>query len=298
MIGVSIVPVRAARLRVLATRSVLVACFAIPTSGCSRSSDRLATPSAATTTVTVATSGTGPGSSDPQLVTAGTAATNDGFSSTPANVSPTTPSTEMPTALTVGSVVTVNELPEVGVPGLDSADVFCSSWSRFAGSFQVVAVTAAFGSGPPEQLASLEVAASPVVTQAYDDLLANWPDELSSEAELVADDFLGPFARRLRTARESLMGAGADPDATEAISDAWLAGLAGRDPTTPEFTVDMTDESWEVIDAAAADFASRLVPFADDPSLISDVSIPLTDAYLAASCPDQGTLSGQEVDAG
>lgn len=195
------------------------------------------------------------------------------------------------------ATITVADLPELGVPGLDSTDAFCAAWSRFAGSFQVVAVTAAFGSGPPEQLASLEVAASPVVTDAYDDLLANWPDELSSEAAVVADDFLGPFARRLQMARSSLDSIGADPATVGEIGEAWVAGLARRDPTTPEFTVDLPDETWAVIDAAAADFSSRLVSFSSDPSLVTDVRTPLTDDYLAVSCPDQGTLSGQEVDA-
>lgn len=192
--------------------------------------------------------------------------------------------------------IPVEEVPEVGVPGLDSTDAFCAAWSRFAGSFQVVAVTAAFGSGIPEQLAALEIAAAPTVTDAYDELISNWPDELSSEADVVADQFLGPFARRLGSARDSLVATGADEATITAISEAWVAGLAQRDPSTPEFVVDLPDEVWEVIDGAAQDFSTRLVPFGSDPSLVSDVDTPLTRAYLAVSCPDQGTLSGQEVD--
>ena len=192
--------------------------------------------------------------------------------------------------------VSVVEVAEVGVPGLDSDDVFCASWSRFAGSFQVVAVTAAFGSGSPEQLSALEVAAAPTVTSAYDQLVANWPDELSSEADLVADEFLGPFARRLETASEALRDTGADDATISAIADAWLAGLAQRDPTTPEFVVDLPDEIWAVIDEAAAGFGAQRVPFASDPSLVTNVQTPLTSEYLAISCPDQGALSGQEVE--
>jgi hypothetical protein len=187
-------------------------------------------------------------------------------------------------------------VPEIGVPGLDSTDAFCSSWSRFGGSFQVVAVAAAFGSGTPEQLAALEVAAAPTVTGAYADLLANWPEELASEFEIVADDFLGPFARRLAAAYDSLAAVGADAATVAAIGDAWLAGLARRDPSTPEFVVDLPDEIWGTIDEAAEVFGARLVPFGSDPSLVTDVSTPLTSEYLGASCPDQGTLSGQEVE--
>ncbi len=192
--------------------------------------------------------------------------------------------------------ISVADLPEVGVPGLDSTDAFCAAWSRFAGSFQVVAVTAAFGSGPPEQLAALEIAASPVVTDAYDSLLANWPDELSSEADVVADQFLGPFARRIQVALDALKSVEADPEFADEIADAWLAGLARRDPSTPEFAVDLAPEAWAIIDTAAVDYGAQLVPFSSDPSLVTNVQTPLTDAYLARSCPDQGTLSGQEVD--
>ncbi len=272
--------------------AVVAVCVGLPLASCSRSSDDLAEPARSAPPTAAATS-------DADAVNATTDLSL---------VDPTPPATAaVPTDATppttgVGSVgtvatVTVVDLPDIGVPGLDSTDAFCASWSRFAGSFQVVAVTAAFGSGLPEQLASLEVAASPVVTDAYDALLANWPDELSSEADLVADDFLGPFARRLQEAENSLDSVGADQATIDAIGEAWVAGLAGRDPSTPEFTVDLPDATWAVIDAAAADFSGRLVPFSSDPSLVTDVDTPLTNDYLAVSCPDQGTLSGQEVDA-
>lgn len=207
----------------------------------------------------------------------------------------TVDSTAAPTLPPPAAPVTVVDLAEVGTPGLDSDDAFCASWSRFAGSFQVVAVTAAFGSGPPEQLAALEVAAAPTVTSAYRDLLDNWPDDLADEKSLVADEFLGPFARRIGDAREALDAVGAGDDAIEAISEAWLAGLAERDPSTPEFAVDLSDEVWATVDEAAVVFAGQRVPFGTDPSLVTNVVTPLTDEYLAVSCPDQGTLSGQEV---
>lgn len=200
-----------------------------------------------------------------------------------------------PTSTIIVTLPPIETVAEVGVPGLDSDDVFCASWSRFAGSFQVVAVTAAFGSGSPEQLASLEIVASPTVTEAYDDLVSNWPDELSSEADLVAEDFLGPFARRLEVARDALEDAGVDDATVTTISDAWLDGLAQRDPTTPEFVVDLSDDVWAVVDAAAEGFAAQRVPFSSDPSLVTNVQTPLTTEYLATTCPDQGTLSGQEV---
>ncbi len=258
---------------------------------CSRSDDDVADPETSTTTIATELSVV-PAAADGTAAD-GTAADATAAESTTTIVPETT---RVPTLPPPEPAVTVSEIDETGTPGLDSDDAFCSSWSRFAGSFQVVAVTAAFGSGPPEELAALEVAAAPTVTVAYDDLLANWPDELADEETLVADEFLGPFARRLREARDALDAVGADDVTIAAIADAWLAGLARRDPSTPEFVVDLSDDEWATIDEAAAVFASRRVPFSTDPSLVTNVLTPRTDEYLAVSCPDQGTLSGQEVD--
>lgn len=265
--------------RVAALAVVLVS--SLIASACTRSGDDLAAPQQSTTTTssstTPAVSDTTP-PAEPETTTSIAAET-----------------TNAPTLPPPRPTVTVVDLAEIGTPGLDSEDAFCSSWSRFAGSFQVVAVTAAFGSGPPEQLAALEVAAAPTVTTAFGDLLANWPEELAVEEELVADEFLGPFARRLDEARAALDAVGADEATIVSISEAWLAGLAQRDPSTPEFVVDLPDDVWATIDEAAVVFAAQRVPFGTDPSLVTNVVTPLTDEYLAVSCPDQGTLSGQEV---
>ncbi len=185
---------------------------------------------------------------------------------------------------------------EVGTPGLDSDDPFCSAWSRWAGSAQVILVANAFSEAGPEALAPLEIIASPVVTDAYDDMLVAWPDELEREREVAADGYFGPITRRLDVARQALLDAGADEGVLAAVSTAWLAALSVRDPSTPEFAVDLPEDVWAVVDAAASDFAARLVPFGSDPSLLSNEETPLTDAYLEVSCPDQGTLGGQEVD--
>ena len=268
--------------------AAITLCAASLAGACSRSGD-LTSPSTSIPTTTVAPaagtatvpSSVAPDTADDMTDTSDTSDTSDDTA---------------PVSLETAPPISIVDVAEVGVPGLDSDDEFCSSWSRFAGSFQVVAVTAAFGSGPPEQLAALEVAAAPTVTSAYRQLVENWPDELAAEADLVADEFLGPFARRLEAARSALGEVGADDAAIAAIESAWLEGLAGRDPTTPEFVVDLSDDLWAVIDDAAAAFARQRVPFSQDPSLVTDVQTPLTSEYLAVSCPDQGTLSGQEVE--
>ncbi|MCB0966328.1 MAG: hypothetical protein KDB37_05795 [Ilumatobacter sp.] len=182
-----------------------------------------------------------------------------------------------------------------GVPGLDADDAFCRAWSRFAGSFQVVAVNAAFGGSDELRLATLEVVAAPTVTSAYAELSATWPDDLASEADAALDEVYGPFARRLAEARIELVAEGADADDLAAIDDAWLLALAGRRPDDPEVVIDLTDDEWVLVDAAAPAYLDTVGPWADDVTLITTTEIPLTSAYLADNCPDQGVLAGQEV---
>ena len=184
---------------------------------------------------------------------------------------------------------------DTGVPGLDADDAFCRSWSRFGGSFQVVAVNAAFGAGGDLRLATLEVVAAPTTTSAYADLSLEWPDELADEADAALDGVYGPFARRLAQARIALVDAGATDADLEAIGEAWVQALATRRPDDPEVVIDMPDELWTLVDTAAPAYLDEVGSWADDDSLVTDVEIPLTSSYLADNCPDQGVLAGQEV---
>ena len=217
-----------------------------------------------------------PAPSGEPLPSAGTA---DGATSS-VTVGTSAPATSGPSATTLPPV------PETGVPGLDSDDAVCRSWSRFAGSFQAVAVAAAFGD--PAAATQLEVLAAPTVTDAYDELLAAWPAELAGERDAVADGYLGPFARRAQAALDALEAAGAGPEETDVIMTAWEEALARRDPSTPELAVTVPDDVGALVEEAAA----GLPAFGDDPTLRLAVSVPDTEAYLAANCPDRGTLSG------
>jgi hypothetical protein len=194
-----------------------------------------------------------------------------------------------------GTPESLASVPEVGVPGLDSDEIVCRAWSRFGGSFQVLAVAASFGAGDPSAVAALEVIASPTVTTAYDDLVTNWPDELVDEAEIVADDYLGPFARRSDRALAALDAAGADASTKEAIVAAWETALAGRDPNEPEIVVALPGDVQAVVDTAAAELVGQVVPIPSDPSLVTDVDVPLTEQYLIDTCPDRGTLGGVDI---
>lgn len=188
----------------------------------------------------------------------------------------------------------VVEVPETGVPGLDSPDAFCSAWSRFGGSWQVIQVAANFAPDP-SIVPALEVVAAPVVVRAYDTMFAAWPEQLADEREAVADGFFGPLARRAEVARDALVTAGASDADLDAIAAAWEAALAVRRPDEPVVRPELPDELWAVVDAAAADFDGRLVGFVADPSMLITVETPATDAYLATACPDQGSLTGAEV---
>lgn len=185
-------------------------------------------------------------------------------------------------------------LPEIGVPGLDAEEVVCREWSRFAGSFQVAAVAASFGDDPIDA-AVLEIAASPVVTAAAAEMIDAWPDELAEEADEVAERYLGPFARRAGRALERLVDAGADDAQLERLSQAWVDALAQRDPAEvlPDLILDA--DLADLVEAAALRFAAEVPPIPSDPSLITDVEIPLTQEFLFETCPDRGTLAGGDA---
>ena len=47
-----------------------------------------------------------------------------------------------------------------------------------------------------------------------------------------------------------------------------------------------------IVDVAASEFAAQVVPIPSDPSLVTDVDVPLTEQYFVDNCPDRGTLGG------
>lgn len=218
-----------------------------------------------------------------------------GGSSEPAPSSPVTAeSSGDPGALPTFTVV---EVPETGVPGLDSDDSFCAAWSRFGGSWQVIQVAANFAPDPTV-VPTMEVVAAPVIDAASEAMFAAWPGELDDERDAVADGFFGPLDRRADVALSALADAGATAADLVAIGAAWEAALATRQADDPVVTPELPDELWAIVDVAAADFDGRLVGFVDDPSMRIVVETPATDAHLATACPDQGALIGTEIDAG
>jgi hypothetical protein len=185
--------------------------------------------------------------------------------------------------------------PVTGVPGLDSTDVFCAAWSRYAGSFQVVAVASSFLIDEPQRAFELEVAAADVVARAFAQMDAAWPAALEPERAAALLTAFEPFAARARTAVDLLAAAGADPAAIEMISAAWSDALATRDPDRPDVALSLDSDSAGFVASAAEQMAAAAPPIYADPALVTDVGTPLTDAYLLANCPDGGQLAGSDA---
>lgn len=210
---------------------------------------------------------------------------------------PDTTTTAAPDSVpaTEAATTTIGTVPEDGVPGIDSGDAFCRSWSEFAGSFQALAAATSFGADP-DNAAVLEVAASPALVAAVQALDANLPAELESERSVFVVDLAGPMSRRAERARSELIAAGLSDEALAELGLAWLAALsaAGLGEPDIDFAVpDGVDAS--AFDAAVDTFRDALPPINQDPSLITDAEFPLTDQYLTVNCPDQGTLGGNDV---
>jgi hypothetical protein len=177
------------------------------------------------------------------------------------------------------------------VPGIDSADAFCRSWSEFAGSFQALALASAVDPDPVAG-ARLEVVASPAVDRAAGALSEAFPGEIANERPVFLDGVVGPFANRSSLAGEELLTAGLTIDDRDELVLLWLEALVAEQPVV---AVTVPDELDKIVDAAAAAFARRVPPIAEDPSLVTDASAPATFAYIADNCPDQGILGGTDA---
>jgi hypothetical protein len=189
------------------------------------------------------------------------------------------------------STPAIEPIPETGVPGIDSSDVFCRAWSEFAGSFQALALVSAIGD--PEAAYRLEVIAASSVKAAVDTMEVNLPAELEAERVALIADLAGPFFGRAVLAEADLLGAGIEP---LVLRDLWLDALTEAGVDDPELQVVVPG----TIDAAALDsavesFSNAQLTIVEDPALITDATIPLTEAYLAEVCPDGGILSGNDV---
>lgn len=195
-----------------------------------------------------------------------------------------------PTSVTIAPDVT-------GVAGAGSDVPTCAAFAQINGTFQLLAVAAAFGGVDAVGLARVELVAAPAVVAAADALFATWPAELDTERAVVQDDLLGPIERRAERAVQSLRDAGATDADLGALRGAWTDVLATQARDNPEVEVPSLPGPLEArLTTAARGFADQVTAYAQDPSLMrAGVETPVTDAWLAERCPE--VLAGAGGDA-
>jgi hypothetical protein len=183
--------------------------------------------------------------------------------------------------------VTVAPEP-TGVPGLAAADPFCAAWAGYGGTVQALAVASSFGEMNADQLAALELNATPLLSAAIAGIGAQWPPELAAERSLVVDGRLAAYGRRAQQGVDALTAAGMTAQDVETLRVAWQNALEKRDPASPTIAVPPLDPALQAqLDAAAVGYNAAVTPFARDPSLsAAPATAPLTTSYLAAHCPD------------
>jgi hypothetical protein len=270
-------------------RAALVAPLTIVAVACSGGGDDVADPTAETFETVRSTEPlfTRTSDRDGDATSATTEVADEPVDTTPtddvsaaSSPAPTDPATSPPT------------VPDTGVPGIDSEDEFCRAWSEFAGSFQALA--GAWALGDPTEAARSEVAAADVVRDAATALDAQLPTELEPERGAVGT-LVEPLSRRAEAARDELVSAAVTDDGIEALGAAWVEALTAFGVDDPAIAVIVPPEVDEAaFGAAAASFGAAKPSLIEDPSLIVDIEIPLTEQYLMANCPDQGTLGGND----
>src|SRR4051794_25827630 len=186
------------------------------------------------------------------------------------------------------SVATTSVPDATGVPGLAATDPFCAAWATYAGTLQALGVAGSFGGLSSDELAVLELRAAPRLVEAARTIAATWPAELAAERDLVLERRVGPYARRAQHGVDALVDAGVTPDELGALGSSWQQALSTRTQADAVMNLSPLDSALQPrLEAAAAAFDAAITPFASDPSLMVDsVESPLTDAYLAAHCPD------------
>jgi hypothetical protein len=193
----------------------------------------------------------------------------------------------------VDVVITFEPVSETGVPGIDSDDAFCRSWSEYAGSFNALAY--AWGVQSATDAAALEVSASAAVAASVEAMSTNLPAEIESNRQAFIVDVPGPFLRRAERARTLLIEAGADEATVVALGESWIAAITDAGLVADDLAITVPPGASELLAGAAQRFAAELPPMYEDPTLDTtqfDISPSLE--FISGACPDQGTLAGND----
>lgn len=182
---------------------------------------------------------------------------------------------------------------ETGVPGIDSDDAFCRSWSTYAGSVQ--AISLAWALQPAAAASALEVAATDALTRSVEGMAADLPDEIESNRQALTVDVPGPFLRRADRARQLLLDAGLADQQIIELGDQWIAAIAAAGIDAEDLSLSVSDELAVALADAAGVLVTELPSVLEDPSLdTTQFDIGPSLGYIAVSCPDQGTLAGND----
>lgn len=196
---------------------------------------------------------------------------------------------------TQGALDTIATVAPDGVPGIESADVFCRAWSEFGGSFQALALAGNLARDPTTAR-RVELAAASAVTGAWAAMDDHFPDEVGSAGRSeFLDGLLGPFARRAAAAESALREAGLTAEQVRELGELWIETLTEVGLGDPDIAVNVPAGMRPAFDAAVADFTADVPPIPADPSLITDVPAQQATTYIATHCPDQGTLAGIDI---
>ena len=129
---------------------------------------------------------------------------------------------------------------------------------------------------------------------AVADLGASMPADVADERDAFLGGLLGPFANRARLANERLLAGGLTAGQVDELGDLWLATIEESGSQDPDLVVVVPSGFQPAFDDAVESFSADVVPVSDDPSLVTDAAAPQTLSYIAATCPDQGILAGND----
>lgn len=210
----------------------------------------------------------------------------------PASVDDSTGVTSVSAPLETTEVIAT--VPTDGVPGIESDDRFCQAWSEFGGSFQALTL-AAHTAVDPVTAATAELAAANAITEAVRTMDVNFPADVDpADRALFLDGMLGPFLERAGEAQQLLLASGLSAQQVAELGEIWIATLIETGLGDSDITVEVPDDMQPAFDSAVAVWVDT-DSIATDTDLVTDARAPQTEAYLAANCPDQGTLGGNDI---
>lgn len=191
-----------------------------------------------------------------------------------------------------GVVVSFDPVPETGVPGIDSDDLFCRSWSEYAGSVQ--ALSLAWAVLAPVDAARLEIAAGDALRNAVVGLASALPPELEGNRQAFTTDVPAPMLARATRSSAYLDEAGAAGQ-SGALAVLWIEALSATGLGEDAVALDVPADIAVALDAAAERFAADVPSINEDPTLDTTAfDIAPSLAYISDNCPDQGTLAGDD----